>query len=473
MHMPFTGERYVPEVRGQIYYEHVHRYALAFDLARDLDVLDIASGEGYGAAYLAGSARSVVGVDIDPESIRHAASRYTGMNLSFVAGSATALPLPDASIDLVVSFETLEHLEEHEQFMREVVRVLRPGGRLMISSPNKLVYSDEGNFHNPFHARELYFDEFRDLLQYWFPHCRLYGQRVIAASAIHPLRGVATDARCIGPATRPDERGLPALPAPAYFIGLCFRTPPDGDGDLLESVFIDPRDDLLHDMMHPDSLLAPTHDVHDGAEPQPAAGEPQHLLEVWPLPLAAGDAARNGDVARNGERGRALAAERNGEAVADQAVAEPERRAAEEAVQREIARLTALVEQLELERAGAAETLRAATQAAEQQAAAAAVATEETRRLEQRATAADDRASSAERACGRLEGRAEQLQAALRAAETSRATDGALVEGLRAELARCRAELAETQGQLRAMLRSASWRMTRPIREALRSLRGG
>ncbi|HEY6233473.1 MAG TPA: class I SAM-dependent methyltransferase, partial [Candidatus Elarobacter sp.] len=163
MHMPFTGERYVPEVRGQIYYEHVHRYALAFELARDLDVLDIASGEGYGAAYLAIAARSVVGVDIDAESIRHAASRYTAMNLSFLAGSCTRIPLPDASIDLVVSFETLEHIEEHEQFMREVVRVLRPHGRLVISSPNKLVYSDEGHYHNPFHARELYFDQFRDL----------------------------------------------------------------------------------------------------------------------------------------------------------------------------------------------------------------------------------------------------------------------------------------------------------------------
>src|ERR1700738_1690997 len=107
MQMPFTGERYVPEVRGQIYYEHVHRYALALELARDLDVLDIASGEGYGAAYLAIAARSVVGVDVDPESVRHAASRYTAMNLRFLAGLATRIPLPDASIDLVVSFETI------------------------------------------------------------------------------------------------------------------------------------------------------------------------------------------------------------------------------------------------------------------------------------------------------------------------------------------------------------------------------
>ncbi|HEY0383935.1 MAG TPA: class I SAM-dependent methyltransferase, partial [Candidatus Elarobacter sp.] len=223
--MPFTGERYVPEVRGQIYYEHVHRYALAFEIAGGLDVLDIASGEGYGAAYLAIAARSVVGVDVDPESVRHAAARYTAMNLSFLAGSCTRIPLASHSIDLVVSFETLEHIEEHDEFMREIARVLRPDGQLLISSPNKLVYSDDAHYHNPYHARELYFDEFRDLLQRWFARSCVYGQRIIATSAIHPLRGVARGARCISPSPHGDERiGLPALPAPAYFLALCSRS---------------------------------------------------------------------------------------------------------------------------------------------------------------------------------------------------------------------------------------------------------
>ena len=295
MQMPFTGERYVPEVRGQIYYEHVHRYALAFGLARDLDVLDIASGEGYGAAYLALAARSVVGVDIDDESVRHAASRYTALNLSFRLGSCTAIPLDDASTDLVVSFETLEHIEEHEQFMREIVRVLRPNGKLLISSPNKLVYSDQGNVRNPFHARELYFDQFRDLLQHWFADARIYGQRIIAASAIHPLRGVAADARCIGPTTRADERGLPALPAPAYFIALCSRTAPEHGGELLDSVFVDPRDDLLHDIVHPEALSAHADGARDGLAALGAAG----VLELRPAPVPI---ALNGDAVEDGKR---------------------------------------------------------------------------------------------------------------------------------------------------------------------------
>ena len=414
-------------------------------------MLDIASGEGYGAAYLAIAARSVVGVDIDPESIRHAASRYTAMNLSFLAGSCTRIPLADASIDLVVSFETIEHIEEHEQFMREVVRVLRPHGRLMISSPNKLVYSDEGHFHNPFHARELYFDQFRDLLQHWFAHTRIYGQRIIAASAIHPLRGVAADARCIGPMTRADERGLPALPAPAYFIALCFRTPPERDLELLDSVFVDPRDDLLEDIVHPESLLAHADGARDGVVAIDTAASRQRVLELPSAAAPACDAARD-DEARD----------------AHDEVRDARNAAHEDALRIEITRLAALAEHLERERARAAETARSAAEAAEQRSA---FAAEEASALEQRAAAAEGRARAAERACRALESRLDEAQAAVRDAAVNRGADAALVESLRADLARCRAEHAETQAQLAAVLRSASWRVTRPIREALRSFR--
>lgn len=247
--MDFTGERYVPELRGQIYYEHLHRYMLAFGMSRDLDVLDIACGEGYGAAYLAIVARSVVGVDIDPQSIRHAGARYTGMNLSFRVGSCTDIPLADDSVDVAVSFETIEHIEQHERFLKEVVRVLRPDGRLIISSPNKAVYSDRDRYQNPYHVRELYFDELRDLLCSWFSEVRLYGQRIVAVSAVHPLRGLAADARFVSPTVREAEHGLPALPEPAYFIAVCARSEAANLAKL-DSMFIDPRDDLLAHMVH-------------------------------------------------------------------------------------------------------------------------------------------------------------------------------------------------------------------------------
>jgi 2-polyprenyl-3-methyl-5-hydroxy-6-metoxy-1,4-benzoquinol methylase len=72
----WTGERYIPERTGQIQPEHVHRYLLAREYAKDKDVLDIACGEGFGSAILAKTARSVTGVDIASEAVEHAAARY-------------------------------------------------------------------------------------------------------------------------------------------------------------------------------------------------------------------------------------------------------------------------------------------------------------------------------------------------------------------------------------------------------------
>src|SRR5438876_11805896 len=102
--MDFTGERYVPEIEGQIRYEHLHRYAICLELVAGKSVLDIASGEGYGAALLATVAKSVTGVDIDPASVGHARHAYYSPRLNYVVGSCVSVPLPDASFDVVTSF---------------------------------------------------------------------------------------------------------------------------------------------------------------------------------------------------------------------------------------------------------------------------------------------------------------------------------------------------------------------------------
>jgi len=243
--MKFTGERFVPELRGQIAYEHRHRYVVALEFAMDRDVLDIACGEGYGASLLATSARSVTGVDIDESSIRHAASRYPAMNLAFRAGSATAIPLADDAVDLVVSFETLEHLTEQRAMLAEFVRVLRADGRVVISSPNKLVYSDARGYSNEFHVRELYFDEFRDLLGEFFPRVRLFGQRITGSSVIHPLHGSSPAGPWLDPFGH--RTGIVALPDPEYFIAVCGLRADDDLADIA-SVFVDGADDLLHDV---------------------------------------------------------------------------------------------------------------------------------------------------------------------------------------------------------------------------------
>ncbi|HVO89598.1 MAG TPA: class I SAM-dependent methyltransferase, partial [Casimicrobiaceae bacterium] len=113
--LTFTGERFTPEVRGAIWYEHWHRYCAASRIAAGKRVVDAACGEGYGSLLLAGSAQSVVGVDIGAQAVEHARQRYRAPNLRFECASVTALPLPDASVDVVVSFETIEHLAEQEE----------------------------------------------------------------------------------------------------------------------------------------------------------------------------------------------------------------------------------------------------------------------------------------------------------------------------------------------------------------------
>ena len=191
--LDFTGERFIPTESGEIRYEHMHRYCWAQHLCNGQAVLDIACGEGYGSAVLARVARSVVGVDVSQEAVDHASASYAEFrNLRFVQGSATRIPVDDASIDIAVSFETLEHLAEHDEMLAELRRVLKPAGLLVISSPNKNVYSDDRKYSNEFHVKELYFDELEILLHRYFGATRYFGQRFVTASALLPLDGSAT-----------------------------------------------------------------------------------------------------------------------------------------------------------------------------------------------------------------------------------------------------------------------------------------
>ena len=133
--------------------EHYHRYFLARELVEGKRVLDIASGEGYGSAILAQLAKHVTGVDISQEAVDAARDKYQKNNLDYVCGSVTAIPLPDHSVDMVVSFETIEHLTEQTEMLAEIRRVLIPEGILVISSPDKLTYSDIPVYHNEVHVK--------------------------------------------------------------------------------------------------------------------------------------------------------------------------------------------------------------------------------------------------------------------------------------------------------------------------------
>lgn len=190
--VPATGERFMPqEMTGDIELEHLHRYALARELAQGKAVLDIACGEGYGSQLLSQIAESVVGVDISQNVIAHAQSYYKQSNLEFRLGSCDAIPVADNSIDLVVSFETIEHHDQHVRMIEEIKRVLKKNGVLLISTPDKLNYSDIPKFKNEFHIKELYFNEFRALLDVHFKHLKFYGQKMHFCSLSLPIDGMS------------------------------------------------------------------------------------------------------------------------------------------------------------------------------------------------------------------------------------------------------------------------------------------
>ena len=187
--MKFTGERYLPAEQGRIRLEHFHRYAIVLDAVKGKDVLDMACGEGYGSSSLADVARNVVGVDFSDEAIQHASTTYKKPNLTFFQGSATNLSFADSSFDVVVSFETIEHLAEQAEMLADISRVLRPNGVLVISSPNRPIYSEESGEHNEFHVKELDLQEFDELLRTQFPAIQRFGQRMLMGSMIQPLEG--------------------------------------------------------------------------------------------------------------------------------------------------------------------------------------------------------------------------------------------------------------------------------------------
>lgn len=182
--MEFTGERLVPEVYGKIAAEHLHRYSIAINYIKNKKVLDIASGEGYGTNILAEYASSVIGVDISEDAVLHAKNKYIKENLSFHKGSALEIPFDSETFDVVVSFETLEHVSNQEKMLKEIKRVLKKDGILIISTPDKVNYSSQGDFLNPYHEKELDEVEFKNLLSREFEFINISYQKYISGSLV-------------------------------------------------------------------------------------------------------------------------------------------------------------------------------------------------------------------------------------------------------------------------------------------------
>jgi glycosyltransferase involved in cell wall biosynthesis/SAM-dependent methyltransferase len=223
--LEFTGERYTSATSGEIKHEHYHRYFFSLQFCRQKIVLDIASGEGYGSALLGTVAQQVFGVDIAPDAANHALRNYGSARVSFTVGDCIAIPLQDASVDVVVSFETLEHVADQKKFFSEIKRVLRPDGMLVISTPNVEVYKEVATKPNPFHVKELDVDEFHAILSEHFSNYRLLGQRSVVGSAIAPDSLSAADRQQTFKATDSSVYSVePGIGPPTYLIAVASDT---------------------------------------------------------------------------------------------------------------------------------------------------------------------------------------------------------------------------------------------------------
>ena len=177
--MNYTGERFLPEeCKGEIAIEHYQRYHFACSWVQGKTVLDAACGEGYGSSLLSAHAQNVIGLDIDPDTLTAAEQKYGSSQLTFVQGSVSALPFEDHSFDVVISFETIEHVDEicQKAFLSEIRRVLKPNGLLIMSTPNKSVYTDLVDGNNAYHVKEFYIEEYKIFLASYFKNVRFFVQ---------------------------------------------------------------------------------------------------------------------------------------------------------------------------------------------------------------------------------------------------------------------------------------------------------
>lgn len=221
--MEFTGERVVPgQVDTDLWQEHLARYVLARSLVGGGRVLDAGCGSGYGSALLAETAKEVLAVDLSAEALEYARAHYPMPHLTFQQGDCCALPQSDAELDWVVAFEVIEHLPDAEKFLREARRVLRPKGRLLVSTPNRRFYTEEHDYHNPFHTREFDATEFEALLKGVFPHCALLTQNHVPAIAFE-LRGKAPAP--MAAAELPSPAAAKGASEPHFLLAICSAAP--------------------------------------------------------------------------------------------------------------------------------------------------------------------------------------------------------------------------------------------------------
>lgn len=177
-----TGERLIPEgnTKTLTYGEHISRYLSVLNLVKNKRVLDVAAGTGYGSRLIAGNARSVSGLDYSQSAIEYARKHYPASNLTYTQGDAHSMPYSDNEFDVVVSFETIEHLSDPQAFINEVKRVLTSDGVFIVSTPN----DDEFMEGNEFHVHEFDLKELTNSIKKNFSKSEFYYQGTYFAAGL-------------------------------------------------------------------------------------------------------------------------------------------------------------------------------------------------------------------------------------------------------------------------------------------------
>ena len=188
INLEFTGERLIPKVNvgRAFYYEHLTRYLFASQIVKDKTVLDLGCGSGYGSFILknTGHAKKVIGIDISSDAINYAKENYDDNDINFRIGDIRKLnSIKNNSIDIVVSFEVLEHIREQGKMLSEVKRILKKNGLLIISTPNILTYPKG----NKYHLKELSPKNFEKLLKKHFKNINIFSQNFFFSEEITNL----------------------------------------------------------------------------------------------------------------------------------------------------------------------------------------------------------------------------------------------------------------------------------------------
>ena len=174
--LALTGERTLPDVPEENYWFQRHLVVYEWIAARTagLDVVDMACGEGYGTDVLARTARSVTGVDANPEAHEHARLKYTRPNMRFERDLVETYA---EECDAVVFLQTIEHVQDAAAVLEHFKSILRPGGVAYVSTPNVLTLAPKGaeRSGNPWHVHEYKPAEYIDLCRSVFADVEMLG----------------------------------------------------------------------------------------------------------------------------------------------------------------------------------------------------------------------------------------------------------------------------------------------------------